>query len=80
MKMIKEFVKKEVVLVVAMALAVVSMFIVTPDKEYVEYVDFRTLSILFCLMGGVLIPAFFSSLSLRIFSSIFLQMRLRLSR
>ena len=43
MKTIKEFVKKEVVLVVAMALAVVSMFIITPDKEYVEYVDFRTL-------------------------------------
>ena len=36
MKTIKEFVKKEVVLVVAMALAVVSMFIITPDKEYVE--------------------------------------------
>ena len=51
MKTIKEFVKKEVVLVVAMALAVVSMFIITPDKEYVEYVDFRTLAILFCLMA-----------------------------
>lgn len=51
MKKIKEFVKKEVVLVVAMALAVVSMLIITPDKEYVEYVDFRTLAILFCLMA-----------------------------
>lgn len=51
MKQIKEFIKKEVVLVVAVVLAIISMFIVTPDKEYVEYVDFRTLAILFCLMA-----------------------------
>ncbi len=51
MKLIKAFIKKEVVLVVAVALAVVSMFIVTPDKEYIDYVDFRTLAILFCLMA-----------------------------
>ena len=51
MKQIKEFVKNEVVLVIAAVLAVLSMFIVTPDKEYMEYIDFRTLAILFCLMA-----------------------------
>jgi len=27
------------------------MFAVPPDKGYLEYVDFRTLAILFCLMS-----------------------------
>lgn len=47
---ISEFVKKEVVLCVAMVLAVVSAFWVHPDKEYIGYIDFHTLAILFCLM------------------------------
>lgn len=51
MQKLINFVKKEVVLVVAVVLAVVSMFIIKPDAGYIEYVDFRTLSILFCLMA-----------------------------
>ena len=51
MKKLIDFVKKEVVLVVAVVLAVVSMFFVTPDAAYIDYIDFRTLSILFCLMA-----------------------------
>ena len=51
MQRLINFVKKEVVLVVAVVLAVVSMFFVTPDAAYIEYIDFRTLSILFCLMA-----------------------------
>lgn len=51
MQKLIDFVKKEVVLVVAVILAVVSMFFVIPDPEYIEYIDFRTLSILFCLMA-----------------------------
>lgn len=51
MQRIKDFIKKEIVLVVAALLAAASMFIVAPDKEYVEYIDFRTLAILFCLMA-----------------------------
>lgn len=51
MDKIKEFVKKEVVLCVALVLAVVSAFIVPPDAEYIGYIDFHTLAILFCLMG-----------------------------
>lgn len=45
------FFKRETVLCAAFLLAVVSMFLVHPDLEYVSYVDFRTLAILFCLMG-----------------------------
>lgn len=45
------FFKQETVLCAAFALAIVSMFFVPPDKGYIGYVDFRTLSILFCLMS-----------------------------
>lgn len=45
-----EFVKKETVLTAAMVLAVVSTVLIPPDTEYIGYIDFRTLSILFCLM------------------------------
>ncbi|MBQ7775423.1 MAG: citrate transporter [Lachnospiraceae bacterium] len=51
MQSIKEFVKKEIVLVVAVVLALVSMLFITPDREYINYIDFKTLSILFCLMA-----------------------------
>lgn len=43
--------KKEAVLTIALLLAVVSAFFVHPDKEYIGYIDFRTLAILFCLMA-----------------------------
>lgn len=49
-KEILEFIKKETVLTVAILLAVLSAVVVPPDREYVGYIDFRTLSILFCLM------------------------------
>ena len=45
------FFKRETVLCAAIALAAVSMLLVHPDKEYLGYVDFRTLAILFCLMS-----------------------------
>ena len=51
MKRVIAFIKSEMVLTVAVVLAVVSMFFVHPDKKYLEYIDFRTLSILFCLMA-----------------------------
>jgi len=47
----RAFFKKETVLCVSLILAVVSMFIVPPDRSYWGYIDFRTLSILFCLMS-----------------------------
>ena len=51
MKKVITFIKSEIVLTVAMVLAVASMFFVHPDKKYLDYIDFRTLSILFCLMA-----------------------------
>lgn len=50
---IKGFIKDEVVLFVAAILAIASAFVVTPGKEYIEYIDFKTLTILFCLMAVV---------------------------
>lgn len=43
--------KSEIVLVVAMVLAIASSLFVHPDKAYIAYIDFRTLAILFCLMA-----------------------------
>ena len=45
------FIKKETVLFVAAILAVASMFVVPPSIDYIGYIDFRTLSLLFCLMA-----------------------------
>ena len=50
MKKIISFMKKETVLTIATLLAVVSAFFVTPDRQYIGYIDFRTLGILFGLM------------------------------
>lgn len=49
-KMLRFF-QQETVLCAALALALGSMLLVPPDAAYSSYVDFRTLSILFCLMG-----------------------------
>ena len=50
-KIIWVWCKKEAVLSIALVLAVVSAFWVHPDKEYIGYIDFRTLGLLFCLMA-----------------------------
>ncbi len=50
MKNVTDFVKKEIVLCVAVVLAAVSCFFVSPDREYAKYIDYRTLAVLFCLM------------------------------
>ena len=47
---IKSFLKNQIVLSVAFLLAVLSAFFVHPDMNYVQYIDYRTLSILLCLM------------------------------
>ncbi|MBQ4282725.1 MAG: citrate transporter [Lachnospira sp.] len=47
---IGKFVKDEIVLCVAGLLAIVSMFVVPPSEQYIEYIDFRVLALLFCLM------------------------------
>ena len=50
MKRLIAYFKKETVLCVAMLLGVVSMFLVHPDSQYPEYLDYRTLALLFSLM------------------------------
>ena len=51
MKKTIAFIKKEMVLCIALLLAVLSSCVIPPDKEYAGYIDFRTLAILFCLMS-----------------------------
>lgn len=46
----KRFIQQETVLSVAIVLAVLSSFFVFPDRQYIDYIDFRTLGILFSLM------------------------------
>ena len=47
------FVKKNIVLCVALVAAVVTSFIVPPDREYLGYFDFKTLTCLFCVLAVV---------------------------
>ena len=48
---ILHIIKNETVMSVAIILAVISAFFVKPDMEYLSYIDFRTLALLFCLMA-----------------------------
>ncbi|MBE5917737.1 MAG: citrate transporter [Pseudobutyrivibrio ruminis] len=50
MEAVKHFIKNEIVLCVAGVLALISAIIVHPSKNYLSYIDFRTLSILLMLM------------------------------
>lgn len=47
---IKAFIKQETILTAGIMLAIISSFIIPPDKEYLSYIDFRTILLLFCLM------------------------------
>ena len=47
------FVKKHTVLTIALALALITSCIVPPDKEYIGYFDFKTLTCLFCTLAVV---------------------------
>lgn len=51
MTKVKNFIKNEIVLILSFVLAIISAFFVTPNKGYFEYIDFRTLGLLFCLMA-----------------------------
>ncbi len=44
------FVKKNVVMVIAMIAAVVTCFLIPPDKAYLDYFDVKTLTCLFCVL------------------------------
>lgn len=45
------FIKKETVLLAAAILAVISIFFVPPSADYLTYIDWRVLGILFSLMA-----------------------------
>lgn len=47
------FVKKNAVLIIAVLAAIITSFIVPPDKEYLGYFDFKTLSCLFSVLAVV---------------------------
>jgi Na+/H+ antiporter NhaD/arsenite permease-like protein len=50
LRQIIDFVKRETVLTVAWILAIISMFLVPPNEGYIDYIDLRTLGILWSLM------------------------------
>lgn len=47
------FIKKNAVFVIALIAALITMFIVPPDGEYLGYFDFKTLTCLFCVLAVV---------------------------
>ena len=47
------FVRKNAVMCIALVAAVVTGIIIPPDKEYLGYFDFRTLTCLFCVLAVV---------------------------
>lgn len=51
MERLKNILKNEAVLIISFILAAVSAFTVRPSAEYIGYIDFRTLALLFCLMA-----------------------------
>jgi Na+/H+ antiporter NhaD/arsenite permease-like protein len=50
---IKHFIKNETVLTAALLLAIISAFIVPPDRSYIDYLNLPVLALLFCLMAVV---------------------------
>ena len=53
MKAIFGFIRREAVLCISLAAALISMIFIPPDEGYLGYVDWSTLGILFCLMAVV---------------------------
>ena len=49
-KSIIYFIKKETVLFIATILAIITSFIIKPSKEYLDYIDYKTLATLFCML------------------------------
>lgn len=50
---IRSFVRREPVLMISALAAVISCCLVPPDIEYIGYIDFRTLALLYALMTVV---------------------------
>lgn len=50
---ISDFLKKNIVLTIAVVAATLTCFIIPPDGEYLGYFDFKTLTCLFCVLAVV---------------------------
>lgn len=50
MSQINAFIKKEIVFVISICLAIISAFFVKPSLEYIKYIDFNVLFLLFSFM------------------------------
>ena len=48
-----KFVRKNVVMLIALLLAIITCFLVPPDKQYLEYFDLRTLSCFLAVLAIV---------------------------
>lgn len=53
MKVVKTFIKQNTVTCIAFLAAIITCIIVPPDKEYLGYFDFKTLTCLFCVLAVV---------------------------
>lgn len=53
MKAVKTFIKQNTVTCIAFLAAILTCIIVPPDKEYLGYFDFKTLTCLFCVLAVV---------------------------
>lgn len=50
---IAAFIKKNIVMFIALAAALITSIIVPPDKAYLDYFDYKTLTCLFCVLAVV---------------------------
>lgn len=53
MEKVLKFIKSEIVFVIALVLTIISMFFVPISPAYVDYIDFKVIALLFCLMAVV---------------------------
>lgn len=53
MKELIHFVKTNTVFIISFFAALITSFIVTPDREYLGYIDFKTIASLFCVLAVV---------------------------
>lgn len=68
MNRIINFIKKELVLFISVLAALITIFIIPPDKKYLDYFNLHVLVLLFCLMAvvqGLVSAGFFDKLSIK---------------
>lgn len=53
MEKIIKFIKREIILIVAFTIALISSFYVKPSFEYLSYINYKVLICMFCLMASV---------------------------